>query len=151
MTTGRGGAGNAHSANDIQPSKSPVYYSTGRGGAGNIKLLSKVQLPKLVPQGLNTPQLTQPKFTTGRGGYGNMVDNSNPKFTRKLQDVDGPQDLYAVALNKSFSVGRGGFGNVVSKTRLNALEDNLYTVVSQGSRKAKEKRGFAEKVKSFFS
>ncbi|EDK38570.2 hypothetical protein PGUG_02668 [Meyerozyma guilliermondii ATCC 6260] len=144
-STGRGGAGNFHSAGEsskvISPSNSSNdaqnghpqpqphskhdnkhYVSTGRGGAGNITTSEDAPSPKLVPQGSNTPQLHTNKVTTGRGGYGNMVSNDNPELTRKLQDVEhqvSPKEneLYTQASNRSFSVGRGGFGNVISHTK----------------------------------
>ncbi|QRG37921.1 hypothetical protein FDK38_002308 [Candidozyma auris] len=134
-----------------------VYYSTGRGGAGNMKRSSSIPSPKLVPQGSNTPAITQNKFTTGRGGYGNMVENEDPELTRKLQDVDGKktkdEDLHAVSSTKSFSVGRGGFGNVVSADNSSGSgsnSNNLYTVVSQGSKHHEKKKGLMQKVKGLF-
>ena len=168
VSTGRGGSGNIVSpeevgvdkpANAHEKSDKKIYYSTGRGGSGNIKSSNERPTPKLVPPGSNTPKLTTSKITTGRGGYGNMVDNSDPNLTRKLQDVDGRKmenDLYAVASNKSFSIGRGGFGNVVSKTRSNGSSrgldpNNLYTVVSHGEKKGSKKEGFMLKVKGFCS
>lgn len=177
VSTGRGGAGNIvsekepeihqitsnhkhhndqrHEDREGRSHDKQYYVSTGRGGAGNIKRSSSIPLPKLVPQGSNTPAITQNKFTTGRGGYGNMVENEDPEFTRKLQDVDGKKkenDLQAVSSAKSFSVGRGGFGNVVSAEHSGELNNsnNLYTVVSQGSRHQEKKKGFVEKVKGFF-
>lgn len=181
VSTGRGGAGNivsdreseitqAQSLHKHQEQKEQehdregraqdklVYYSTGRGGAGNIKRSSSIPLPKLVPQGSNTPAITQTKFTTGRGGYGNMVENEDPEFTRKLQDVDAKKgkedDLQAVTSAKSFSVGRGGFGNVVSAENSEGLNgsgsNNLYTVVSKGSKHQEKKKGFVDRLKGFF-
>jgi hypothetical protein len=164
-STGRGGAGNFHSAGEsprpLSPTKSPIenpqshtkhdtkhYVSTGRGGAGNITTSDDAPSPKLVPQGSNTPQLHTNKVTTGRGGYGNMVSNDNPELTRKLQDVDhqvSPKEneLYTQASNRSFSVGRGGFGNVISHTkssssqRSGGLSDppNLMAVTSRGKKR----------------
>lgn len=137
-----------------------VYYSTGRGGAGNIQASDQLPSPKLAPQGSNTPYLHTAKVSTGRGGYGNMVDNKDPELTRKLQDVDGApsspkDDLYAVTSNRSFSVGRGGFGNMISRSRSIELpnEDvpNLYTVTSQPDKKAKKKQGFLGKIKEIFT
>lgn len=139
-----------------------VYYSTGRGGAGNIKSSNEIPSPKLVPQGSNTPALTTSKFTTGRGGYGNMVSNDDPELTRKLQDVDGKpheSELHAVTSNKSFAVGRGGFGNVISSTQSHGSSNgsgsnNLYAVVSNGEKNSKgnpKKKGFMGKMKSIFS
>lgn len=146
--------------NDESKNDKKVYYSTGRGGAGNFHSLSQVPSPKLVLPGTNTPSITTNKFTTGRGGYGNMVENDDPKLTRKLQDVDTKplpkeNDLHAVGSNKSFLVGRGGFGNVISKTKSDGSTasnggNNLYTVVSQGEKKAKSEKGWLHKLKSFF-
>lgn len=172
VSTGRGGAGNIHPPSEVghelnnhdhnlhkvTSSDRRVYYSTGRGGAGNIKLSSEIPSPQLVPQGSNTPKLTTPKVTTGRGGYGNMVDNSDPQLTRKLQDVERSKenDLHAVASNKLFTVGRGGFGNVISNTRSNGSHgsqgNNLYTVVSEGEKRHdKKKGGLMKKVKDLFN
>ncbi|KAK6457057.1 uncharacterized protein RJT20DRAFT_127189 [Scheffersomyces xylosifermentans] len=138
-----------------------VYYSTGRGGAGNMKSSDEIPSPKLVPQGSNTPQLHTSKVSTGRGGYGNMINNDDPELTRKLQDVDGPSakaDLYAVASNKSFSVGRGGFGNVVSHKSnsskgSNSEIPNLYAVSSHGEKLKKDakKKGLFGKIKEIFN
>ncbi|RCK60477.1 hypothetical protein Cantr_08027 [Candida viswanathii] len=137
-----------------------VYYSTGRGGAGNIQSSDQLPSPKLAPQGSNTPYLHTAKVSTGRGGYGNMVNNDDPELTRKLQDVDGApsspkDDLYAVTSNKSFSVGRGGFGNMVSRSRSAEQQDedvpNLYTVSSQPDKRAKKKHGFLGKIKEIFA
>lgn len=192
-STGRGGAGNIHKSSEIKsPRLTPqlsnkltpqgsnkltnlvsppqhadadhkVFYSTGRGGAGNMQSSSTIPSPQLVPQGLNTPQLSSPIISTGRGGYGNMVNNKDPELTRKLQDVDRPRDaspdLYAVASNKSFSVGRGGFGNVISQTntsnsqKSSGLEKNgLYTISSHGNKKDKtKKKGFFGKIKEVFN
>lgn len=175
VSTGRGGAGNivlekepeihqgvTHQKHDEAKSDEREgrshdkthFVSTGRGGAGNIQRSSSIPLPKLVPQGSNTPMITQNKFTTGRGGYGNMVENEDPQFTRKLQDVDAKKkdpELQTVNSTKSFSVGRGGFGNVVSAENSPDLNhNNLYTVVSQGSRHQQKKKSFVEKVKNFF-
>ncbi|KAK6201323.1 uncharacterized protein RJT21DRAFT_34384 [Scheffersomyces amazonensis] len=141
-----------------------VYYSTGRGGAGNIKTSNTLPSPKLVPQGSATPKLQTPKITTGRGGYGNMINNDDPELARKLQDVDptptkSPKNedkLYSVASNKSFSVGRGGFGNVVSTKSSGSQHsgdqpNNLYAVTSYNDKNAhKEKKGFLGKIKEIF-
>lgn len=149
----------ADSATEAKPDKK-FYYSTGRGGAGNIKTSSEAPAPHIVSQGANTPKLTTSKITTGRGGYGNMVNNDNPELSRKLQDVDYGKkspELNAVASNMSFTVGRGGFGNVVSKTRSNgsstgsAGNNNLYTVISLGPDKGSKKGSFVSKVKKLFS
>ncbi|CAK7895073.1 hypothetical protein CAAN1_10S02608 [[Candida] anglica] len=200
-STGRGGAGNIQESSNITSennvispatsrtnnTSSPplenggnkrIYYSTGRGGAGNIKSSSSLPSPKLVPQGSNTPQLHSEKITTGRGGYGNMIKNSDPELTRKLQDVDGAtqkereNELYAVASNKSFSVGRGGFGNVMSQTKSRTSQNSggtgdhqpaLISISSQGKireedeydegnlHNGRKKKSFIGKLKGLFS
>lgn len=163
VSTGRGGAGNIVPTKSVGHDNHPdakhehkqVYYSTGRGGAGNFKASEEIPSPKLVPQGSNTPALTTPKFTTGRGGYGNMVNNDDPELTRKLQDVDGDKEekLHTVT-SSSFAVGRGGFGNVISNTKSHGSstgsKNNLYAVVSTGEKSLKSK-GFMHKLKGFFS
>lgn len=143
-------------ASGEQKQSKVVYYSTGRGGAGNIKSSAEAPVPHIVREGSNTPKLTTTKITTGRGGYGNMVNNDSPELARKLQDVEQKKspELKAVTSNL-FTVGRGGFGNVVSKTRSNGSStgsgNNLYTVISLGAEKHHKKNGFVNKVKSLFS
>ncbi|EGV61461.1 hypothetical protein PSN45_000129 [Yamadazyma tenuis] len=129
-----------------------VYYSTGRGGAGNITSSKQVPSPKLVPQGSNTPQLNNDFISTGRGGFGNIVKNDDPKLTRKLQDVDGHNEIHPVTSNKSF-IGRGGYGNFINadkkKDRRDSSPENLYTVVSNGPDNPNSK-SFLSKVTGFF-
>ncbi|CAK9441711.1 uncharacterized protein LODBEIA_P55790 [Lodderomyces beijingensis] len=149
--------------NELKPTTSrKVYYSTGRGGAGNIRSSDEVPSPQLAPQGSNTPVLTQPRISTGRGGYGNMVENDDPGKIRKLQDVDGDvleddsPELEAIKSNKSYSVGRGGFGNIVSRDNVAKDEGgetpNLYTVTSRnGEKNGKKKMGIWGKIKHAFS
>lgn len=62
--------------------------STGRGGAGNIHTSDSRASPKVIKQGSQTPSILQPVYSTGRGGAGNMRRNTDPKLTRKAQDVD---------------------------------------------------------------
>lgn len=84
-----------------------MLSSHGRGGAGNMADTSN--LPKTTTKDLQTPVLKGSVVTTGRGGQGNMAKNSDPRETRKRQDVE------AVPRRASSSVqhsGRGGAGNV---------------------------------------
>lgn len=153
---------NPSKSNTLGPSKSTnsqgsnkkVYYSTGRGGAGNIKTGDELPSPKLVPQGSNTPMISQSKFTTGRGGYGNIVNNDDPELTRKLQDVDFKHDLKVTPSSKAFSIGRGGAGNVItlqkSSTSTKSEEANLYTITSHGA-KITKKKSFLGKIKEIFN
>lgn len=60
--------------------------SSGRGGAGNIGDAAKS--PKINPQDLQTPTLKAPVYTTGRGGSGNMANNTDPDEARAAQDVN---------------------------------------------------------------
>ncbi|RLV89950.1 hypothetical protein JA1_004890 [Spathaspora sp. JA1] len=149
----------AHGLSKTISNNKRVYYSTGRGGAGNIQHSSQIPSPKLIPMGSNTPQLTTSKITTGRGGYGNMISNSDPQLARKLQDVDSPppgdNELKAIASNNTFSIGRGGFGNVVSHQKSASSTGsgevpNLYTVSSHPGKEQKKKGGFLGKIKEIF-
>lgn len=46
------------------------------------------QSPVVAPS--STPVLKSKNYTTGRGGTGNIVENSNPETARIAQDVDVP-------------------------------------------------------------
>lgn len=142
----------SNSLGPVNSGNKKVYYSTGRGGAGNIKTGDELPSPKLVPQGSNTPMINQNKFSTGRGGFGNIVKNDDPELTRKLQDVDGKNNLQPTASAKTFSVGRGGAGNVITQQKSNMShksdEANLYTISSHGAKT--KKKGFLGKVKEIF-
>ena len=59
------------------------------------------------PPDLVTPTLKSEKYTTGRGGTGNMAvnDPKHPELARESQDVDAPH--VALAAEKNFPTGRG--------------------------------------------
>lgn len=42
------------------------------------------------PAPSSTPTLKSKAYTTGRGGTGNIVENTDPEVARKAQDVDVP-------------------------------------------------------------
>ena len=44
------------------------------------------------PDDLSTPQLKAQVFTTGRGGAGNMMPNTDPQTARDVQDVGPPAE-----------------------------------------------------------
>lgn len=60
--------------------------SHGRGGAGNFSDSSKDA--KLDLSSLETPTIKADKYTTGRGGTGNMASNKDAQQTRAAQDVE---------------------------------------------------------------
>jgi len=83
-------------------------FSHGRGGAGNI---AKERRPSQGPSDLKkTPTIKASKYTTGRGGTGNMAiyDKARPEVARASQDVEGPLPTKPESL---YHVGRGGAGN----------------------------------------
>ncbi|KAJ4272386.1 hypothetical protein NW762_001099 [Fusarium torreyae] len=84
-----------------------MLSSHGRGGAGNMADTANAE--KTDPSKFQTPTLKGSVVTTGRGGTGNMAKNSDPRETRKRQDVE------AVPRRESYGAqhaGRGGAGNV---------------------------------------
>jgi len=85
--------------------------SHGRGGAGNI---GKERRSSPAADDLKTPVIKSQKYTTGRGGTGNMARNDpeHPEIARASQDVDGPQPRDGT--EPMHHVGRGGSGNVVT-------------------------------------
>lgn len=86
--------------------------SSGRGGAGNI--LHSTQSPALQPGDLETPTLKTAVVTTGRGGSGNMAENSDPAGTRKRQDVE---PVVRHESDRPTPTGRGGMGNFFDKEK----------------------------------
>jgi hypothetical protein len=63
------------------------------------------------PEDLATPTIKAEKYTTGRGGTGNMARNdpSHPEVARASQDVLPPAHREPEA---SFHIGRGGAANI---------------------------------------
>jgi Protein of unknown function (DUF3602) len=93
-----------------------------------IFILGNISKPHHGSQGaedLKTPTIKGSKYTTGRGGTGNMAHNdpSHPEIARASQDVDGPMPREHEA---SFHIGRGGAANVVtpSEGKTNAAKSN---------------------------
>jgi hypothetical protein len=64
---------------------------------------------------LATPTIKAEKYTTGRGGTGNMAKNdpNHPEIARASQDVNAPVQREPDA---SFHVGRGGAANYASRS-----------------------------------
>ena len=78
---------------------------------GNIAKDDPNNYPK--PEDLVTPTLKSDKYTTGRGGTGNMAknDTQHPELARAAQDVDsGPQPEPQGPKH----YGRGGAANIIS-------------------------------------
>ncbi|KAL9117939.1 MAG: hypothetical protein Q9187_005520 [Circinaria calcarea] len=85
--------------------------SYGRGGAGNIKPTTRHS----PPPDLVTPTIKSERYTTGRGGQGNMAKNDpyNPQLARESQDV-GPAPR-RLSMGDTH-VGRGGVANITRYT-----------------------------------
>jgi hypothetical protein len=64
---------------------------------------------------LVTPTLKSDKYTTGRGGQGNIAKNDYGEEARAAQDVDAPASLQRDHEGESFHYGRGGAANVTKK------------------------------------
>ena len=99
-------------------SGSKYYTSVGRGGAGNMVHERTPVSPKLIPMGSDTPHIpvSQPRYTSGRGGYGNMIINDDPEKARLTQDVEPIKSNGSYTyrpLSPYKSIGRGGFGNMI--------------------------------------
>lgn len=63
----------------------------------------------LDPVTLETPTLKGERYTTGRGGSGNMAKNDDPEAARRAQDVVAAPRREST---NSAHVGRGGAANV---------------------------------------
>jgi len=120
--------------------------SHGRGGAGNI---SKDKVPTGATEGLVTPTIKSDKYTTGRGGTGNMAKNdpARPEVARESQDVKAPPIREHEG---PVHVGRGGAANYAKGSEQvkttkdeNGLGDRL--AAEKDKLKAKEK-GLLEKI-----
>jgi len=100
--------------------KANVNLSHGRGGAGNIGLTAS----DLESPDLTTPTLKGAKYTTGRGGSGNMANNNDPEAARRAQDVEAQPRRSST---HSTHVGRGGAANIFHPSAdeiAKAREDN---------------------------
>lgn len=96
------------------------------------------------------PHLTQTTFTTGRGGMGNMMRNTDREQSRRAQDVDNQHTpMQPVFSNKS--IGRGGFGNLHAVT---SSESGAKKAAKAGGGAAADEddksRGLFQKVKKIF-
>jgi Protein of unknown function (DUF3602) len=104
---GRGGAGMFSShllcshIENAPPTDSQWY-------PGNMK---KDRRPSAGPEDLVTPTIKADKYTTGRGGTGNMAKNDpgHPEVARASQDIVPPAHREP---ESSFHVGRGGAANI---------------------------------------
>lgn len=81
---------------------------------------SKSPEPQEIKPGEATPHLKQKVYTTGRGGLGNMRQNTNEKETRQAQDVEEQDRSFNNSPQPTLSnssIGRGGYGNVKATKR----------------------------------
>ncbi|KAF2832066.1 hypothetical protein CC86DRAFT_390251 [Ophiobolus disseminans] len=109
-----------------RPTQDSRVLSHGRGGAGkpclHITFLSRCNLAKndptlnqSKPEDLVTPTLKSSKYTTGRGGTGNMAQNDpeRPELARAAQDVEAPAQVSEPKGPTHY--GRGGAANIIDK------------------------------------
>lgn len=97
------------------------------------------------------PHLTQTTFTTGRGGMGNMMKNTDRAQSRRAQDVDDHHTpVQPVFSNKS--IGRGGFGNLhaVTSSESGAKKAAKARGATADDDDDDEKKGLFQKVKKLF-
>jgi len=119
--------------------------SHGRGGAGNM---GKDRRPSAGISDLATPTIKSEKYTTGRGGSGNIAinDKNRPEVARKAQDVDTPPPTKPEG---HFHIGRGGAANVASlneEEKLKAKEANKRRSVEIDRELKKGMKDVLEKV-----
>jgi len=114
--------------------------SHGRGGAGNIA--PDVNTAYTKPEDLVTPTIKSEKYTTGRGGQGNITKNDNPDNARLAQDVDGPAKISDP--KGAVHYGRGGAANIVTEKERNSGE------AQRSESGASGEQGLLSKVKGFF-
>ncbi|KAI9861878.1 MAG: hypothetical protein M1824_001989 [Vezdaea acicularis] len=103
-----------------EPHPTPVptrYAGWGRGGAGNIRPISPSldttpAHPRPQPP-LTLPKTTSTRYTTGRGGAGNVCSRSSERaifsFDEELAREQRREERHAPV----YYVGRGGAGNFV--------------------------------------
>lgn len=127
------------------PEGRPVTY--GRGGAGNVT--SKPRSPALEPQ--TTPTLKSHRYTTGRGGTGNMAKNDNAEEARRAQDVDVPGIIMPEGTHHT---GRGGEGNLYKPTEEEQRQARVHnekvrtdSFNRDGSKERNSIRALADKAK----
>lgn len=58
-----------------------------------------------------TPRLKEEHYTTGRGGSGNIVKNTDEEIARAAQDIAPSHDEGHLGHDGPIKVGRGGAGN----------------------------------------
>jgi hypothetical protein len=77
--------------------------------------MKKDRQPSAGAEDLVTPTIKADKYTTGRGGTGNMAKNdpSHPEVARASQDVVPPAPREP---ESSFHIGRGGAANIAKPT-----------------------------------
>lgn len=125
-----------------------VALSHGRGGAGNIGASANDEEPIT----LETPTLKGERYTTGRGGSGNMAKNNDPEAARRAQDVVGVPRRES---GSSTHVGRGGAANIFrpSQAEIDAAKsDNAKwenAIDSDSITKGNAPKGLADKGKDW--
>ncbi|KAL2756265.1 hypothetical protein ACRALDRAFT_1070648 [Sodiomyces alcalophilus JCM 7366] len=117
-----------------------MLISHGRGGAGNYA--ASHQFDQTTPDDLETPVLTSPVVTTGRGGAGNMLKNDNPRETRLRQDVE---PVPRRSSSKVTHFGRGGAANIIRR----GSEDSAAAVIVDDSDSNRSSTSIAARGKAW--
>lgn len=109
-----------------QPTATSPYQHIGIGGAGNVRLVqppTSLSAP-LIPQ----PSSSQSRFSTGRGGAGNIprAGEYRPVFSldEEVERRDKPAPM-------TFHTGRGGEGNLVHEVRRDSISSDASRRSSQ--------------------
>ncbi|ODV63671.1 Par32p ASCRUDRAFT_78724 [Ascoidea rubescens DSM 1968] len=114
-----------------------TYASFGRGGYSNFYKTVKsptLENPKTIEKKdkVISPLESQPFFSSGRGGYGNMIANDDHEKLKIASDYKEDPNAAAVPPPKEEepafwkSTGRGGWGNMIEKkTPLSKVRSNI--------------------------
>jgi len=108
----------------------------------------------LEPVDLETPTLKGERYTTGRGGSGNMAKNDDPEAARRAQDVIANPRREST---NSAHVGRGGAANIFRPSQAeieaakkdNAKWESVISDDKSDTSRTPAPRGLAEKGKEW--
>lgn len=123
VSHGRGGAGKQNSHVNIQPEvKTPLTGCLCIGNLGKESASDE-------PANLDTPTIKSDKYTTGRGGSGNIATNdpNAPEVARAAQDVAAVQ---ARESQGTVHIGRGGAANTAKPGEILREGDHKKGVVN---------------------
>jgi hypothetical protein len=92
---------------------------------------------------LATPTLKSDKYSTGRGGQGNIAKNDYGNEARLAQDVEAPASLQRDIEGEAFHYGRGGAANVTKKGEKSQSPER---VGKDGEATGEKAKGLLEKI-----